>query len=321
MKAILIEGLTKAVSSGWPGRPPISILSGLSLSVERGEIYGFLGPNGAGKTTTLKILMGLMRPTAGQVELLGRRAGDVEVRRQIGFLPESPYFYDYLTAEEFLYFYGRLAGVGSRRLEREVSRLLELTGLTEARARQLRKFSKGMLQRVGLAQALIHDPELIILDEPMSGLDPLGRKHVRDLMLSLREQGKTVFFSTHIIPDVEMICDRVGIIVKGQMVAAGRVDDLVSRGDTESVEVVCEGLNGGAVTEASKLAVRVMSRGRQSLLVLPGADVLDETLALIRRHEGRLVSVTPQKRSLEDLFLKEDGGHSQMKAASCGKSV
>jgi ABC-2 type transport system ATP-binding protein len=226
VEAISVQGLTKTYASGWPWRAPIVALTNLALSVERGEIYGFLGPNGAGKTTTLKILLGLMSATSGRAYVLGQPAGHVETRAKIGFLPESPYFYDYLTAEEFLGFYGRLAGLERSMIHRRVAELLELVGLADARTRQLRKFSKGMLQRVGLAQALIHDPELIILDEPMSGLDPIGRKQVRDLILGLRERGKTVFFSSHIISDVEVLCDRVGIVVKGKLLASGRIEDL-----------------------------------------------------------------------------------------------
>ena len=304
MDAILVEGLTKTFKSGWPWRPPIEALSGLSLSISRGEIYGFLGPNGAGKTTTLKILLGLMYATSGRVEILGRPADDLAVRRRIGFLPEAPYFYDYLTAEEFLAFYGHLAGLERGELSQRIDHLLEVVGLSEARTRQLRKFSKGMLQRVGLAQALIHDPELVILDEPMSGLDPLGRKHVRDLILGLRDQGKTVFFSTHIIPDVEMICDRVGIIVNGKLLAAGRVDELVSNGHTQSVEIVCEGIDADEVPSITALATRVLQRGRHCLVALPGPDRLEDVLAMIRARGGKLVSVTPQKGSLEELFFK-----------------
>ncbi len=304
MEAIVVEGLTKVFRPGWPGLPSFSALAGLSLSVNQGEIYGFLGPNGSGKTTTLKILMGLMRATGGRAEVLGKPAGDVQVRRRIGFLPESPYFYDYLTAEEFLAFYGHLAALDRGELGRRVNHLLELVGLTDARTRQLRKFSKGMLQRIGLAQALIHDPELVVLDEPMSGLDPLGRKQVRDLILGLRDQGKTVFFSTHILPDVEMICDRVGIIVKGKLVAAGRVEELVSSGHTESVEIVWEGVNPQAIPEVTKIAARVLQRGRRCLVVLPGPEQVEQVLAALRSHGGTLISVTPQKRTLEDLFFK-----------------
>ena len=306
MDVILIDGLTKSFPSGWPGLPPVTALDGLSLSVHRGEIYGFLGPNGSGKTTTLKILMGLMRSTSGKAEVLGKPAGDVEARRQIGFLPEAPYFYDYLTAEEFLAFYGHLAGLKPAGLNRRIDHLLELVGLTEARTRQLRKFSKGMLQRIGLAQALIHDPELVILDEPMSGLDPIGRKQVRDLILGLRDQGKTVFFSTHIIPDVEMICDRVGIIMKGRLMAAGRVDELVRHEHTQSVEIVCEGIKADELPAIKAAATRVLQRGQQCLVALPGPDRQEEILAEIRAHGGKLVSVTPQKGSLEELFFTQE---------------
>jgi ABC-2 type transport system ATP-binding protein len=278
-------------------------LSGLSLSVNTGEIYGFLGPNGAGKTTTIKILIGLIRASGGQATVLGAPAGDVATHRRIGFLPESPYFYDYLTAEEFLGFYGRLAGLTRQELGRRIPEMLRLVGLPDARTRQLRKFSKGMLQRIGLAQALIHDPELVILDEPMSGLDPVGRKQVRDVILGLREQGKTVFFSSHILPDVEMICDRVGIVRNGLLRAEGTVDELVDRSHTHSVEVVCEGLGGESLDGIKQVAGRVIQQGRQCLIVLPNHDSVDKVIAEVTRHRGRLISVTPQKRSLEELFL------------------
>lgn len=305
MDSIRVEGLTKRFPSGWPGRPPATVLDGLSLSVRQGEIYGFLGPNGSGKTTTIKVLIGLIRATSGTAELLGKPVGDVPTRRRIGFLPESPYFYDYLTAEEFLTFYGHLAGMDRAGLARRVSHLLEVVGLAEARTRQLRKFSKGMLQRVGLAQALIHDPELVILDEPMSGLDPIGRKQVRDLILGLRDQGKTVFFSTHIIPDVEMICDRVGVIVKGRLLAVGKVDDLMTQGHTQSVEIVCREFPAERTQELRAMAARLVQTGRQVLIVLPGPERLPDVLDLIRKHGATLVSVTPQKHSLEELFFRE----------------
>ncbi len=304
MDASQINELEKSFKSGWPGRPPIQVLKGLSLSVEQGEIYGFLGPNGSGKTTTLKILLGLMKPGGGRAELLGRPAGDVDARRRIGFLPESPYFYDYLTADEFLSFYGHLAGLARRVIKERTDHLLEVVGLTHARTRQLRKFSKGMLQRVGLAQALIHDPELVILDEPMSGLDPIGRKQVRDLILSLRDQGKTVFFSTHIIPDVEMICDRVGVVMNGKLQATGRVEELVHNSHAHTVEVVCEGIKGEDVPAIAKVATRLLQRGRQCLVVLPKPDLVDEVVTAMKARGGTLVSVTPQKGSLEELFVQ-----------------
>ncbi len=316
MDAIVIEGLTKTFWSGWPGRPSVTVLDGLTLSIGQGQIYGFLGPNGSGKTTTLKILLGLMHATTGRVEVLGKPAGNVMVRKRIGFLPESPYFYDYLTAEEFLFFYGHLAGLDRVELNKRVTHLLEVVGLTDARTRQLRKFSKGMLQRVGLAQALIHDPELVILDEPMSGLDPVGRKQVRDLILGLRDQGKTVFFSTHIIPDVEMICVRVGVLAKGKLLATGRVEELVTRGHTQSVEIVCQGIKADGIPAITSAATRVLQRGQHSLIMLPGPDRLEETLAVIRAQGGTLISVTPQKGSLEELFLQQADGRPKFQASA-----
>ena len=316
MDAIVIEGLTKTFWSGWPGRPSVTVLDGLTLSIEQGQIYGFLGPNGSGKTTTLKILLGLMHATTGRVEVLGKPAGNVMVRKRIGFLPESPYFYDYLTAEEFLTFYGHLAGLDRVELNKRVTHLLEIVGLVDARTRQLRKFSKGMLQRIGLAQALIHDPELVILDEPMSGLDPVGRKEVRDLILGLRDQGKTVFFSTHIIPDVEMICDRVGVLAKGKLLATGRVEELVTRGHTQSVEIVCQGIKADGIPAITSAATRVLQRGQHSLIMLPGPDRLEETLAVIRAQGGTLISVTPQKGSLEELFLEQADGRPKFEASA-----
>jgi len=311
---IVIENLTKSYASGWPGRPPFVALDGLSLTVGRGEIFGFLGPNGAGKTTTLKILMGLVRATSGHALVLDRPAGDVATRRRIGFLPESPYFYDYLTAEEFLGFYGHLAGLDRSVIAEQVTDLLDLVGLTDARNRQLRKFSKGMLQRIGLAQALIHDPDLVILDEPMTGLDPVGRKQVRDLILSLRDRGKTIFFSTHILHDVEMICDRVGIVMKGRLLASGRVDELVRQDHTQSVEIVCRQIKAEGNAFINSLATRVLEQGQQCLIVLPNPDAVDAVVGEIRRQGGRLLSVTPHKASLEDLFFQEagpEGAHGQ----------
>lgn len=305
MDDIVTENLTKSYVSGWPGRPPFVALDGLSLTVGRGEIFGFLGPNGAGKTTTLKILLGLVRATSGSALLLGQPACDVETRRRIGFLPESPYFYDYLTAEEFLGFYGQLAGLNRAAIAQRITDLLHLVGLVDARARQLRKFSKGMLQRIGLAQALIHDPELVILDEPMTGLDPVGRKQVRDLILSLRDRGKTVFFSTHILHDVEMVCDRVGIMMKGRLVASGRVDELVRQDHTRSVEIVCQHIKVEGNAFIHSLATRVLQQGQQCLIVLPSSDAVDAMVGEIRRQGGRLLSVTPHKASLEDLFFQE----------------
>jgi len=305
MEAILIEHLTKTYKPMWPWQPASTVLSDVSLSVAKGEIFGFLGHNGAGKTTTMKILLGLLRGTSGRVEVLGEPAGDVGTHARIGYLPESPYFYDYLTAGEFLEFYGSIAGLSVDVIRDRVPPLLERVGLTEARHRQLRKFSKGMLQRIGLAQTLIHDPELIILDEPMSGLDPMGRKEVRDLILSLRDQGKTVFFSTHILSDVEMICDRVGILAKGKMLALGRIEDLAGEHVAQSVEVVCDGVMGAEIDAIKRLAMRTLQRGNRCLMVLPGHDCLEEALAALRQAGGKLVSIIPHKGSLEETFIEQ----------------
>jgi len=305
MDAIVVDGLTKTYKPMWPWLKETTVLSDVSLSVGQGEVFGFLGHNGAGKTTTMKMLMGLLRPTCGRIELLGVSADNVAVHARIGYLPEAPYFYDYLTAEEFLRFYGRLAGLPCEMVQQRVPQLLERVGLTEARDRQLRKFSKGMLQRIGLAQALIHDPELIILDEPMSGLDPIGRKEVRDLILSLRDQGKTVFFSTHIVSDVEMICDRVGILAKGKMVTSGRIEDLVNEHVAQSVEVVCDGVVGDKLAEVKSKAIRILQRGERCLMILPGQDHLEEVLSTLRHAGGKLVSVIPHKGSLEEIFLEQ----------------
>src|SRR5437868_14079414 len=222
------EQLSKIFRVGFWGKK-VTAVDGVNLEVRPGEVYGFLGPNGAGKTTTLKMLMGLIYPTSGQAWLFGRDLGDPQTKARLGFLPESPYFYDYLTSREFLGFYGHLFGLWGTVLSKRVDELLDLVGMTHAKDLQLRKFSKGMLQRVGIAQALINNPELVVLDEPMSGLDPIGRKEVRDLILELRDQGKTVFFSTHILSDVEAITDRVAIIARGQLQAHGTPAELVSR--------------------------------------------------------------------------------------------
>jgi ABC-2 type transport system ATP-binding protein len=305
MDAIVVDKLTKTYRPTWPWQAAATVLSEVSFSVGFGEIFGFLGPNGAGKTTTMKIILGLVRATSGSVELLGAPWTNVQIHTRIGYLPESPYFYDYLTAEEFLMFYAGLAGLNRAAVARRIQELLEKVGLSEARTRPLRKFSKGMLQRIGLAQALIHDPELVILDEPMSGLDPIGRKEVRDIILSLRDQGKTVLFSSHIISDVEMICDRVGIIARGKMLAVGRIEEMVGRQETESVEVVCEGFIGERNPVIQAKAQRLLQRANRCWMVLADQSALEHVLEAIRRAGGKLISVIPHKGSLEDIFLEQ----------------
>src|SRR3989441_5885089 len=257
MAAIEILGLEKTYTVGFWRKKPKRALRPLHLKVEEGEIFGFLGPNGAGKTTTLKLLMGLVFPTAGSARILGMEVNDPRMKAQIGFLPEQPYFYDYLTAKELLEYYAQLSGVPAKERSKRVEAMLARVGLSEAACVQLRKFSKGMLQRVGLAQAILHSPEMVFLDEPMSGLDPMGRREVRDLIQELQQEGKTVFFSTHILSDAEALCDRVAVIHKGELRAVGAVANLTSQvqGKVEIIfaarNVPASLNNLGAVTHVS----------------------------------------------------------------------
>ena len=249
MAAIEILGLEKTYSIGFWRKKPKRALRPLHLRVEEGEIFGFLGPNGAGKTTTLKLLMGLVFPTAGLARILGMDYQDPGVKAQIGFLPEQPYFYDYLTGRELLEYYAQLSGVPAKERSHRVNEMLERVGLREAAGVQLRKFSKGMLQRVGIAQAILHDPKVVFLDEPMSGLDPMGRREVRDLMEILKRQGKTVFFSTHILSDAEALCDRVAILHQGQLRGVGAIADLTGSVQGK-VELVWQGITVPAALKA-----------------------------------------------------------------------
>jgi ABC-2 type transport system ATP-binding protein len=306
VKALRIQGLTKEYHLGFT-RQRVVTLDHLNLEVEKGEIFGFLGHNGAGKTTAIKLLLGLLRPTSGKAWIFDRSIEEVAVKQYVGFLPESPYFYEYLTAEEFLVFYGQLFGLGGSTLAKKVEELLELVSMTSVKSIPLRKFSKGMLQRVGIAQALINDPRLVILDEPMSGLDPIGRRDVRDIILHLRDEKKTVFFSTHILPDVEMICDRIGILVKGCLKAVGAVQSIVGEASVKSIELVVEGFHGEAVSEILRIGATVVERGNQALISVSDEARVNKCLEIIRQRNGRLVSLVPHKQSLEDLFLKEAG--------------
>jgi len=302
------EQLSKIFSVGFWGKRVIAV-DGVNLEVRRGEVFGFLGPNGAGKTTALKMLMGLIYPTSGRAWLFGRDLGDPETKARLGFLPESPYFYDYLTSREFLGFYGHLFGLWGAVLDKRIDELLELVSMTHAKDLQLRKFSKGMLQRVGVAQALINDPELVVLDEPMSGLDPIGRKEVRDLILRLKESGKTVLFSSHILHDAEVLCDRVAMILKGRLVACGRVTDLLDQGASHQVELVVDRLTHEGLDHLRPLTDKVVMQGDLMLVVLKSQQQVGGALEIIRAAKARLVSLTPQKGSLEDLFIREVEGH------------
>src|SRR5246500_1794551 len=300
MGAIEILGLEKTYMVGFWRKRPKRALQPLHLSVEEGEIFGFLGPNGAGKTPTLKMLMGLVFPTAGTARILGKEWTDPEVKAQIGFLPEQPYFYDYLTAHELLDYYGQLSGVPAKDRKRRVEEVLQRVGLSDVKGVQLRKFSKGMLQRAGIAQAILPNPKLVFFDEPMSGLDPMGRREVRDLMEQLKHEGKTVFFSTHILSDAEALCDRVAIIHRGELRGVGAVAEL-----TSSVHGQVEMVWQGTVVPAS---LRVLGAdchvtGDTVRAVLP-EDKQDAAIEVLRRERLRLISVTPVRASLEDYFVQ-----------------
>lgn len=303
--AIETDNLTKDFRVGFWRPRPYPALQGLTMQVEQGEVFGFLGPNGAGKSTTIKLLMQLIFPTRGQATIFGRPPGDVTVRRRIGYLAENPYFYDYLTAEEVLTYFGQLYGAAAADVKPRVSRLLDEVGIGSERRLRLRQFSKGMLQRVGLAQALIGDPELVILDEPMSGLDPLGRRAVRDLILRLRAKGTTVFFSSHILPDAEALCSRVGIMAQGQLVASGRVNDLVAF-ELKGWEVVVAGVSDALRDDlgARVRGLAPLAPGRYSLDL--GPDVKPESfLAELSGRGATVESLHPVRDSLEDFFLRQ----------------
>jgi ABC-2 type transport system ATP-binding protein len=299
MRAIEITGLSKEYAVGFWKKQRRPALKSLNLTVEAGETFGFLGPNGAGKTTTLKLLMGIIFPTAGSATILGRDASDPEVKRKIGFLPEQPYFYDYLSAPELLDYYARLSGVSAAARKQRIGELLEQVGLSDVGNKQLRKFSKGMLQRVGIAQAIIHDPEVIFLDEPMSGLDPVGRHEVRELIQGLKDAGKTIFFSTHILSDAEALCDRVAVIHKGELRGVGVVNDFHSA-VAEQTEVIW--LGASAVAAVTGLLTESHITGETVRVTVPSAN-LDRLLETLRQQRARLISVTPIHGTLEDYFL------------------
>jgi len=301
MTAIEIAGLEKVYTVGFLRKKPKQALFPLHLSIEDGEIFGFLGPNGAGKTTTLKLLMGLVFPTSGSARILGHEWTDPSIKAQIGFLPEQPYFYDYLTAHELLDYYGQLSGVPAKHRKRRIEEVLQRVGLTDVKSVQLRKFSKGMLQRAGIAQAILHDPKVIFLDEPMSGLDPMGRREVRGLIEQLKQEGKTVFFSTHILSDAEALCDRVAIIYKGELRGVGAVADLTSTVQGR-VDIVWQGTQVPASIKA--LAAEWHVTADTVRAVIPEAQQ-DAAIDTLRRERLRLISLTPVRTSLEEYFVEK----------------
>jgi ABC-2 type transport system ATP-binding protein len=297
--AIEIENLTKDYPFGFLHLKMKRSLEGLTMKVNDGEVFGFLGPNGAGKSTTIKLLVGLIFPTAGTARILGKPISDIEMHRDIGYLPEQPYFYDYLTAAELLDYFARFHDMTAVDRRERVERMLKKVGLETARKIQLRKYSKGMLQRVGLAQAILHDPRVLILDEPMSGLDPLGRREVRDIILELKREGKTILFSTHILSDAEMLCDRVGVIVGGKLRGIGAPDEIVGV-KAHGMEILFEYTGGGA--GAAALLGKATQTGNRYRMQVSEED-LYATLEQLRGAGARILLVTQIKASLEEYFM------------------
>ena len=301
MVAIEILDLEKTYRVGFWHRRPKLALRPLRLTIDEGHVFGFLGPNGAGKTTTLKLLMGLAKPTAGSARILGMDSNDPRVRAQIGFLPEQPYFYDHLTARELLTYYAQLSGVPASERRSRVTAMLERVGIASSANVQLRKFSKGMLQRVGLAQAILHDPRVAFLDEPMSGLDPMGRREVRELIQQLRSEGKTVFFSTHILSDAEALCDRVAVIHQGELRGIGSVAELTQHSHGKVEIIFCANAAPAALTN---LGIEARISGEMvNVVVLQ--EQQDTVLDILRREQIRLISLTPVRSSLEEYYVEK----------------
>jgi ABC-2 type transport system ATP-binding protein len=297
--AIEIDNLTKDYPFGFLHLKKKRSLEGLTMQVEDGEVFGFLGPNGAGKSTTIKLLVGLIFPDAGSARILGKPISDIEMHRDIGYLPEQPYFYDYLTAAEVLDYFARFHDLTATDRVERVARMLKKVGLDTARKIQLRKYSKGMLQRVGLAQAILHDPKVVILDEPMSGLDPIGRREVRDIILELKREGRTVLFSTHILSDAEMLCDRVGVIVGGKLRGVGAPGEIVGM-KAQGMEILFE-LPVGGSSAGAILAKATKTGDRYRLHV--AEDELYASLEQLRGAAARILSVAQVKASLEEYFM------------------
>jgi ABC-2 type transport system ATP-binding protein len=297
--AIRTENLTKDYPSGFLHLKRKRSLEALTMQVETGEVFGFLGPNGAGKSTTIKLLVGLIFPTSGNAQILGKPISDIEMHQEIGYLPEQPYFYDYLTASELLDYFARIHNLTAADRRERVERMLKKVGLETAGKIQLRKYSKGMLQRVGLAQAILHDPQVVILDEPMSGLDPIGRLEVRDIILELKREGRTVLFSTHVLSDAEMLCDRVGVIVGGKLRGVGAPDEIVGM-KAQGMEILFE--YGGSEASATVLLSKATRAGNRYRLQVAERELYG-ALEQLRSAGARILSVTQLKPTLEEYFM------------------
>ena len=302
MAIVEINNLTKDYEVGFLRKRKVRALDDLSLSVDSGQIFGFLGANGAGKTTTLKLLMRLIFPTSGSARILGSDIQNVRMHERIGYLPENPYFYDYLTAREFLEYCAEIFGYSAAERKKRAGDLLARVNLDEKSwDKQLRKFSKGMLQRVGLAQSLINDPEIVFLDEPMSGLDPVGRREVRDLIASLRDDGKTVFMCSHILSDIEVLCDRVAILKHGKLAQVGHLDELRQRSEGPNrMEILATGVDASAIRVSN---AKVSSTPRGLRIEIENEELIDGAIAVLRKAGGKVVSIQPVKQSLEELFM------------------
>ena len=301
--ALVVDRLAKTFKKPFSGKRVESV-RGISFTVERGQIFGFLGPNGAGKTTTIKMLTGLIAPTSGKATILGEAVPSPAAMGKVGFLPENPYVYPYLTPREFVSLCARLNGMGGKELARRTEEVIERVGIKDAIDRPVRNLSKGMLQRTGFAAALVHDPELLILDEPMSGLDPVGRKDIRDLIVAEARANKTVFFSSHILSDVEMLCDAVCILRKGEVVVSGAIDDLVDK-EIRLSEITIADAPAEALGEMEKLATSVQRVGASAVLEVQGVDAVRGVLALALAAGARVEAVLPKRETLEDIFVRK----------------
>jgi len=297
------DGLSKTFRRPFTGKR-VEAVRGVGFEVGRGEIFGFLGPNGAGKTTSIKMVTGLIAPTAGTIEILGKRAPEPDVMGRVGFLPESPYVYPYLTPREFVSLCGRLSGLGGASLKKRVVEVIGRVGIANAIDRPARALSKGMLQRAALAAALVHDPELLILDEPMSGLDPVGRKEVRDLIVEEKQRGHTVFFSSHILSDVEMLCDRVCILRQGQVVVSGALRDLLVQ-NKRRTEVTVANAKESLRGLLAPITTAIREAGGALVLEVEGDESVRAVVERVLAEGARLESVTPKRETLEDLFVRE----------------
>lgn len=299
--------LSKRYSGLW-SKTTVDAVKNLSLEVNQGEIFGFLGPNGAGKTTTIKILLGIIYPTQGEAYVLGTPAGDPKTHYKLSYLPENPYFYDYMTGEEILSFYAQLFGIGEPERSKRIKELLGRVGLSRAASQPIRTYSKGMQQRIGLAQCLLNDPELLILDEPTAGLDPIAHIDIRDMILDLRDKGKTLFVCSHQLSDVEAVCDRVAILKNGEMARLGKLDELLAGG---TVEMIAERVENGILDQLKSLGGQAHLHEGKLFVQQPDDDSIGAVIDLVRKNGGRIISVLPQRRTLEDLFVETiQGGKS-----------